>query len=329
VRRALSLAIGTLLASGVGSVYLRQAPDAVTVDDAVTAFRSASGPPVDGGSATGTSGADPSSDAATIVPSTAADGEAAPAAGSAPTTSAAPAPGRAADGGRTGAAGSAPATPAVTVESRQPSPPPEPRDADIEEGVYTFATEGYEATSALGGARHDYPRETPVTMRRSACGWTQRWQPLAERWDESELCRTDAGMDVRRFTTYHEFFQKTQQQQFECPPGSAVHQRDAQPGATWSWHCAAGASAIDTVVTVLGPEAVVVEGQEVAATKVHYESTMTGGNRGTQKQDRWIRRDGLNLRIKTDIDAEADSPFGAVHYEEHYVITIASLTPRR
>ena len=333
LRWLLTLVVATLLVSGVGSVYLRQGPKEVSVDDAVAAFRSASA-------------ASPAADPATTIPkaTTATDPAAAPpAAGSdgastppVPASSAAPAPtGR--GGGRTTAAGAAPPTPGPAPApsssgppSGEPAPPSTISGPDaIEEGVYAFTTEGYEATNALGGARHDYPTETPVTMRRTACGWTQRWQPLAERWDESELCRTDTGMDVRRFTTYHEFFQKSQQQQFDCPPGSSVHQRDAGPGATWAWRCVSGPSAIDTVVTVVGPEVVVVEGREIPATRVHYESTMTGANRGSQKQDRWIRSDGLNLRIKTDIDTEADSPFGPVHYEEHYVITIASLTPRR
>ena len=323
LRRALNVAVATLLVSGLGSIYLRQGPQEVTVDDAVAAFRSSSG--------TDDGGASPSAGPAAAPAAADAPVASAPASAAATTASttpapeaALPAPGPTSPGRATAAAATPPAaaSPAAT-------PPPGPTGPEIEEGVYTFTTEGYEATNALGGARHDYPKETPVTMRRNDCGWTQRWQPLNERWDESMLCRTDAGMDVRRFTTYHEFFQRSQQQQFDCPPGNSVYQRGAGPGATWSWRCTAGASAIDTVVTVVGPEAVVVEGVEVPATRVHYESTMTGGNRGTQKQDRWIREDGLNLRIQTDIDTEADSPFGAVHYEEHYVITIASLRPRR
>jgi hypothetical protein len=314
--------IAALLLSGVGAVYLRQGPREVTVDDAVAAFRSSSS----SSSTTATDG----STAPTGTPVAGAAPEPTPASADAgrpatPTTSsatsaAAPPP----SSGRTATAASAP--PAPASPSPAPAPPPAPQ---LEEGVYTFTTEGYEATNALGGARHDYPRETPVTLRRTECGWTQRWQPLAERWDESLLCPSGDDVDVRRFTTFHEFFQRSQQQQFDCPPGSAVVRRGAPAGATWSWRCTAGASAIDTVVTIVGPEPVVVEGQEVPAVRVHYESTMTGANRGTQKQDRWIRDDGMNLRIQTDIDTEADSPFGAVHYEEHYVITIASLRPRR
>lgn len=328
LRRALALVVGAMLASGLGAVYLRQGPREVTVDDAVAAFRSSSPapdatpgvPPAVAPAPTTPVGGDPA------VAGTPTSTVAAPSAAGAP---ASPSPAAPPTGGRNGATGVSSSSGPAAAPPRTTEPSSTATSPDLEEGVYAYLTEGFEATNALGGARHDYPEETPVTMRRTACGWTQRWQPLNERWDESALCRGDGSLDVHRFTTYHEFFQRGQQQQFDCPPGSAVHRKDAAPGATWSWRCTAGASAIDTVVTVVGPEPVVVEGQEVPAVRVRYESTMTGGNRGTQVQERWIRADGLNLRIKTDIDTEADSPFGAVHYEEHYVITIASLRPRR
>ena len=328
-RITLTAVIAALLLAAASSVYLRQDPSEVTVGDAVAAFRSTSQ-----SSPASTSAADGSPSAGT-GPS---DGVGPGGTATTPSSAAEPAS-RPSDQATTAPAAATATTPvtaraAATERASAPSAPPSSSaspaaEPELQEGVYTFATEGFEATNALGGARHDYPKETPVTLRRSECGWTQRWQPLRERWDESAMCRTDVGLDVRTFTTYHEFFQKSQQQQFDCPEGSSVFRRDAPAGATWSWRCTAGSSAIDTVVTVVGPEAVVVEGREVPATKVHYESTLTGANRGTQVQDRWIRSDGLNLRIKTDIDAQSDSPFGVVHYEEHYVTTLAQLEPRR
>jgi hypothetical protein len=323
---ALSSFVTVLLVSGVGAAYLRQRPTVVTVDDAVAAFR-ASSP-----SSTSTSIAEASVSVPVDDTRSRGVGQTAPApaathtaAVGAPSSTQTPPTSALARTSAAAASAPAPANPGTTS-----SAPPTDKRAEIEEGVYPFATEGFEATNALGGARHDYPRETPVTLRRADCGWTQRWQPLSDRWDESLNCPVDDGLDVRRFTTYHEFFQRSQQQQFDCPPGSFVFRRSAPNGSTWSWHCTANGSAIDTVVTVVGTEPVGVGGQEVPATRVHYDSTMTGANRGTQVQDRWIRPDdGLNLRIKTDIDTEADSPFGAVHYEEHYTITMLSLHPRR
>jgi hypothetical protein len=318
----LALGIATLLVSGAAAAYLRQGPREVTVDDAVAAFRASA--------ATVTTTTTPTSVSAPPPPASAEATEApdpgAPAAPTAPATPSA----TVAPAGRTTTAPTTPVT-AGSGGAATDAAPSAPTRAEPEPGVYTYATQGYEATNALGGARHDYPAETPVTMQPSECGWTQRWQPLRERWDESALCRGADGIDISRFTTYHEFFQRSQQQQFDCPPGSRVHRWDAPAGTTWTWRCtAAGGSAIDSVVTVVGEEELVIGGQPVPTVRVRYESTMTGANRGTQLQERWMRRtDGMNVRIKTDIDTEADSPFGAVHYEEHYTITLASLTPRR
>ena len=322
----LSLAIASLLVAGGGTVYLRQDATEVTVDDALAAYRAAA-------AAQASSTAPPSSTTTAPAPATDA-GQPAPTAAAAPGEPATP-DGTAANAS---AAPSRPVAANASAPAAGPVPSPTPPAAasggqrpQPESGVYPYATEGYEATNALGGARHDYPAETPVTMQPSDCGWTQHWQPLQERWDESALCRGDDGIDISRFTTHHEFFQRSQQQQFDCPAGSRVHRWDAPAGTTWSWRCtAAGGSAIDTVVTVVGDEEIAVGGQAVPVVRVRYESTMTGANRGTQRQERWMRKtDGMNVRIKTDIDTEADSPFGAVHYEEHYTITLASLTPRR
>lgn len=229
----------------------------------------------------------------------------------------------------------APSAPTARAGPGTGPPPPAERapvpaaDATAEDGVYVYATNGYEATDALGGSRHDYPQESAVTLRNTPCGWVQRWEPLAERWDESELCREGEAVAIRRFTTYHEFFQRGQRQDFTCPAGSHVA-RPAAPGEQWQWECTWGSSKITTVVTFIGNEPFHVGGRVIEANRFLYESRLTGSNRGTQRQERWLHaKSGLNLRITTDIDTEADSPFGAVRYEEHYTITLSSLRPRR
>ena len=312
LRRLLAVVTIGLLVSASASAFLRQGATVVTVDDAVSAFRSASP-----SSTSTTSVAAPVAPAAAPTESTAVS--APPPAGLQPSSAKAE-PARTTAPAAAQPSAGAPAATAAAAPS-------------VEEGVYTYATEGYEYTNALGGARHEYPAETPVTLRRLECGgWVQRWQPLAERWDESELC-PDAGGDaiaVRRFTTHHEFFQRSQRQDFTCPPTAHVYRRSAAAGQQWAWECAAGGSGISTTVTFLGVEPLRIAGADRPAAHILYESTLTGANRGTQRQERWLDPEtGLNLQIKTDIDTEADSPFGAVHYEEHYVITLSSTEPRR
>ena len=315
-RIGLPVVVATLLVSGIGAAYLRQGATTVSVDAAVEAFRasvtttttSPGGPAREGGpGVTAAVATDADVPAARTPVAAPADKSAS----AAPFAAPAPKPNEVRPGGQ-----------AATAH----------RTA-IEEGVYAYATEGYEETNALGGARHDYPAETAVTVRRAECGgWTQRWQPLAERWDESDLCPEQGGnaFSVRRFTTYHEFFQQHQQQDFTCPEGSHVSRFDAPPGTTWQWRCTAGASAIETNVVVVGTEQVDVGGTVVNAVHMHYSSKMSGGNTGTQEQHRWLHPEsGLNVKITTDIDTQADSPFGRVHYVEHYTITLLSLTPRR
>ena len=59
--------------------------------------------------------------------------------------------------------------------------------------MYVYDTAGFETTDALTGGRHDYPAQTTITVQDAGCGSVQRWQPLDQRWDETETCRVDAG----------------------------------------------------------------------------------------------------------------------------------------
>ena len=62
---------------------------------------------------------------------------------------------------------------------------------------------------------------------------------------------------------------------------------------------------------------------------MHYQSALTGSSEGTQVQERWIDLEsGLVVRLKSDVTARTESPFGRVGYEEHYLIEMTSTTPR-
>ena len=310
-RRTLLVSIATLLLTASTFAYLRQGASVVTVDDALRDFRAAA--------SQGDAGVDPvataEGDAAGGGQVVAAAQAQEPAAPGLSTTASAPVM-----AASTQAGGPAPAGPAVAVASRRVAA----------EGVYVYDTDGHEETDAVGGARHDYPKQTAVTVRHNDCGaFVMRWQPLGERWDESDLCADDGGVAIRRFSTFHEFFQQRQQNDFRCPPGTHVFRWAAAAGATWSWECTDGASVFATTVTHMGVEDLSIGGQTVRAVHMRYDSKMTGANRGIQTQERWLDPDtGLLYKMRTDIDTEADSPFGAVNYQEHYTITLASLSPR-
>ena len=283
-------AVASLLVAGVGAIWLQAGSTAVSVDTALQRWRAV---PV----TTTTTSVPPSS-----VPAAPA---AAPAQ-AAPAVAEVPAP----------AGGAAPAPAAAA--------PAEP-----EQGVYVQSTEGGEETDALGGARHDYPPETAFTVSATDCGLTFRWQPLEERWDEWELCRTPAGFEARRFSTFHSFFRRSQQQDFACT-GAVLVPSDRTVGRSWSWSCANDAGSATSQSTIVGVEPVDVGGAVVDAVHVRFANTFEGANSGTGTIDWWLHPStGLPVRMAAELDTDSDSPFGRVAYRERFTSTVTSLSPRR
>jgi len=305
---ALWTLITALLISGGTLAYIRQEAEPVTVDAAVEEFRAAR---TESGSSDGAAPRDPT--ATTGAPGTPADP-------GAPGTDA-PGPGGASTPG---------GTPAPQQPGAAPAPPPPvtsgPRAA---EGVYPHKTEGYEETDAVGGSRHDYPAESSVVVRHTDCGLITRWQPLRERWDESSFCSVGSTLEIRTFTMYHEFFQKGQQDNYRCPPGSIVFDRNEPIGASWMWHCDSENASVDTQTRVVGIEPMTVDGKTIDTVRMRYELRLTGASEGAQLQERWIDPEsGMVLRLRSEVAAKTESPFGRVNYEEKYLIEIKSLTPR-
>jgi hypothetical protein len=197
------------------------------------------------------------------------------------------------------------------------------------EGVYVYATDGFEETNALGGSRHVYPTETSMTLSHTACGYVSRWQPIGERWEEYDLCVDDGDVSIRNFRTYHQFFLKSDFRDYVC--GSDPFLPASRPrGATWTARCetAADGSVIRNVV--VGEETIVVGGQGVRATRLRSEGHLTGSSAGTRRADLWVHPEtGLLLSMRVDIDLDTDSALGRVHYVERYEVTLTSLEPRR
>jgi len=196
-------------------------------------------------------------------------------------------------------------------------------------GVYVYATDGYEETDALSGQRHDYPAETTLTISRQGCGLRFRWQPLKERWEESDGCRTSAGIVLSRFAIYHEFFKQGILEDFALDSNSVVMPENPVAGQSWRWKGHSDDSAIDTFTEVIGFETIAVGSRQVRAVHIRYETAMTGSNEGTQTQDRWLSEDsGLLIRMITAVDAKVAVPFGGTaNYKERYRIDLTSTTP--
>jgi hypothetical protein len=286
---------------GAGTLlYIRQGAHTITVNAALERYRAG----------TTTTAPAPSSSAANQT----ADTTAAARPGSSPT------PGAARPGSQPSSGASA-STAGATGASTSGSP------AD---GVYVYATQGYEETNALGGARHDYPAQSTVTVQRSGCGWTERWQPLQERWDTWSFCNIAAGQNGKHFATYHEFFQKSQQQDYDCPANAIWRPTNPQPGSKGHAACTGSSGTTDVTATMVGFEDVPVAGKAVRALHVRFDLVLSGSNRGTGAQDRWLEaKTGLLLKMTEDLSSQSTTPFGDVHYEEHLKLSLTSDQPQR
>ena len=290
VRLALGVAIaGNLLGAGGAMYFLGDATD-LTVEEAIRRFRETSAEPTS-----------PASVAPTTAPT---------ATGS---TTVAPRSTK-----RRGAG------PVATANATTPA-----AYSDLEPGVYVYATDGYEETDALSGQRHDYPSQTTITASRHECGYRFRWQPLEERWDQSDTCRNAKGIVLERFAIYHEFFHRGATEDFALDDNAVVLPNDPVAGDDWRWQGTSNDSAIDTLTTVIGFETIDVGGRRVRTVHLRYETAMSGANAGTQIQDRWHTFDtGLLIRLINAVDAKVEVPFGGTaNYKERYRIDLTSLSP--
>lgn len=291
VHITLALAIaGNLLGAGGAMYMLGSGTHDLTVDEALQRFRDSSAPSAG-------------------IPTTGS-----PASSSAPT----PSP--------TATSGTAKGSPSTAKETTGGAPA-SAREPAL--GVYVYATDGYEETDALAGQRHDYPAETTLTISKQGCGLRFRWQPLKERWEESDGCRTSAGIVLSRFAIYHEFFHQGLLEDFALDENSVVMPAKPVAGATWHWTGHSDDSAIDTLSTVIGFETIAVGSEQIRAVHIRYETAMTGSNEGTQTQDRWLSEDtGLLIRMITAVDAKVAVPFGGTaNYKERCRIDLTSTTP--
>jgi hypothetical protein len=288
-RRALAIAIVLLLVGGAGSAYLiGSGSHPLTVREAVRRYRS---------QLTG-----PARAPATTAP---AAGQTAAAPSAHPTSSP-----RAAATRSSAGASSSPV---------HPDPTP---------GVYVYDTSGYEETDALSGQRHDYPSKTTYTTRRDGCHWISRWQPLQDRWDETEACKTAKGITLKRYSMYHEFFRRGAREDFACGTDAIVMPWRQRSGDHWSFQCRSSRTTLTMAVSVVGFDTLSVGGRDVRAVHILYDATATGSDQGTYRQERWLEpRTGLFLRITAEARMSVATPLGRANYREDYRIDLTSIKP--
>lgn len=161
-----------------------------------------------------------------------------------------------------------------------------------------YATTGFEEIDALGGARHEYPARTTITVLRQPSGCVvYRWRPLEERLYAWELC---AG-ELRRYKEEHEFFGNADRRTYRCEPGSSL--RDG-------WRCRSPKTTESASV--------------VAASRgyVRLRTTLRGESKGTGTREFWLREDDVPERMVVENRNATPSFVGPVNYLERYELRL-------
>lgn len=211
-------------------------------------------------------------------------------------------------------------TPGDVGVGRGPTPAP---------GVYVYDTTGFERVSALGGAQHDYPKQSTMTVTNNDCGISVRWTPLEQRFENWTMCLTGTSNEMRSFTTHHEFFGKSETRRFDCQD-TYIRPPSDDPATTLHGRCTNGNDLAVTTTSVVGPETLVVEGTNVDTIRVHFDHQLSGSSTGYQRGDVWVRAsDGLLVRYVTMIDGDTDTVIGPTHFHEEINLSLAKLAPRQ
>lgn len=200
-----------------------------------------------------------------------------------------------------------------------------------EPGVYRYETTGGEAIDTdLFDASHDYGGLSTVTLWPGGCGLVERWQVLATRWRESEMCGDGNSRARTHFLReFREFFGQSQEDAFECGGWPAPQVAEKEPRFPVTSICRSPATTVSSRVRVLGIRRMRVGGEPVVAVHLKGTSSAEGESSGAAVFNEWRRRgDGLLLRRTVDgaVDSEAN---GGFRYRESYSIELLSLTPER
>jgi len=198
----------------------------------------------------------------------------------------------------------------------------------IPEGVYVYATVGYEKTDALTGVTHRYPARSTITITATDCGASLVWRVLKGRTTEWIYCTTPRGWELASQDERHTFFGRTEQTTYLCT-GLPIRPA-AGSVTTWDVGCSTDTSQERGVGSLVGRERLRVGGRTVSAEHVRRTSTFSGEIRGTSRHDLWFDSEsGVPVRIVMVSRTTNDSPVGDVHYVENVTLRLTSLTPRR
>jgi hypothetical protein len=203
-------------------------------------------------------------------------------------------------------------------------------ESPIPEGVYVYATAGFEKTDALTGVTHRYPKRSTITIRARDCGVSLLWRVLKGRTTEWVYCTTPDGWELASQDERHTFFGRTEPTTYVCEstfirPAQSV--ADIRAGLV---DCGTDDAREQGQVVALGSPTLEVGTARRDTIHVKKSTTFSGAIRGTADYDFWFDEEaGVPVRIVMVSRTTNDSPVGDVHYEERVSLRLTSLTPRR
>jgi hypothetical protein len=200
-------------------------------------------------------------------------------------------------------------------------------ESPIPEGVYVYATQGFEKTDALLGEKHDYPSQTTITVTGHACGASLLWRPVQGRSTRFVVCQTPDGWELRTQDERHTFYGSTETTTYRC---IAALIRPAAGATDWDVACSTGTTDEGGAGTLVGRESVPVGGKAVATDHTRWQVALSGETRGTSTYDFWFDRvTGIPVKLALVSHTANDSPIGEVHYDEDVTLVLTSLEPRQ
>jgi hypothetical protein len=205
----------------------------------------------------------------------------------------------------------------------------DPEDEPLPEGVYVYATEGYEKTDALVGVTNRYPPRSTITITRGGCGFRMRWDVTEGRSTTWTVCTGRDGWLLASQDERHTFFGRTERTTYRCVD-TPFRPADESPGSSVEALCATGAARERGRVVVVGRELVSIGGKEVDAVHIRRSTTLTGTSRGRTRHDVWLNRvTSIPVQLVLRTQTANDAPVGEVLYEEDVTLRLESLDPRR
>ena len=221
----------------------------------------------------------------------------------------------------------------ATTTPVAPTPPPAAVDVLVtaQAGVYVYETSGGESIDALGGADHDYPTESTITVRSTDCGATYRWAAIEERSEVLDICVIDGALALRGYVADHEFFGQGDNKALTCDAPVVLLAPGQEPGITTG--VCRGAGLVEELTVVVGaPEVVVVAGREVDIVPIEIDVVVgppDGHTQGASTTRLAVDpASGVIVEWAETTMTTADSQVGSVDYEESFSLRLVSLEPR-